>query len=1014
MLSSEYMSWAKVLWDYYYGIKDARSPVYLDLDEQDLEELQSLLPGNLDSTALREALVSAVRENIVWGNPRKQLLTKITSATRSWFDKAQKVDVMELEPAPQLPFLAVTVLAASEMGSGDFNPNAYYPVLAKVFQVDDAEGKLSVSYQEDIEFLWKSLNQTLERFGGVRGLPTATALSHRFVSIPASQSTIKESDRQKLIEFFLDAQFEPHASVSTDEITELFGEWISKSTNQVSTALMRNWERKGTSKTRVAEVISQELLLWDGSLGRSLQDDENISGEVLVVLRRDFDWTGKASLSFSLAIKSASLASLGKDRFDAVDLETQAKVTLTRMNDSSFFSLAFPGDTSPDALLYASYRIEVEQKHIFERQPRGLVLLSNNSTVSAMTEVDSLSLGQPISILVENAGRLRGLLLGVLHTHADESFSLIDSGSAGLSNWDLFMNVRIHRSIQDTDLPDEMLSLKPKSILGVKPSGGISLRDYFGQRLWSYHRPPLVSSISADGSSLRIEISNEALDEPDEKPIIREFDDGIAELDLGDLHLSDGDYSVALYVGTAKTPKSRLGIKLRSRDNPRSHLNRSFESLGYSPQVPSLGALRTAEGDVFDGFPDATSFDIVKTELPIPTKSFFWGSGGSDATPKEELFQPKLGDLQSCRFTLAHHWNLPTAHPGIKRKTEVGKCFGCGALKSFPGNHKGALRKETQHQAPIKPNLDLQIMAVPVEFEIDWKGVLPSLQYLGNGDVHEIKLSLSQLEIDAISLRNYLRWQEAAGNIEFENQFDDAAQWQFVSPYLARTAHDNWRLLGSWTSNLEKSFEESSFEIFHLSHEYGEQAFCKTDRDSGLYEWAKSNNVKVYDTPWLNLMSFIEPLAHVMDNLKFEKLPYSSRVERFDVFSASWMEVEESVVAEAGAFRFRNGLGWQIFFVTDASATEGRGARVDSFSAKHLAAARVGKPLISYDSDTGDLAVPLGAELPGLLGRLATSFAGMPPIRSKIELESEKITVVVYKNVTADAAAFIYHRLGGT
>jgi hypothetical protein len=60
-----------------------------------------------------------------------------------------------------------------------------------------------------------------------------------------------------------------------------------------------------------------------------------------------------------------------------------------------------------------------------------------------------------------------------------------------------------------------------------------------------------------------------------------------------------------------------------------------------------------------------------------------------------------------------------------------------------------------------------------------------------------------------------------------------------------------------------------------------------------------------------------------------------------------------------------------------------------------------------------ELHVPLGMELPGLLGRLAVAASGKPPVEIRRKIESQRVSVIRYENIDKDTASIIYSCLGG-
>ena len=80
-------------------------------------------------------------------------------------------------------------------------------------------------------------------------------------------------------------------------------------------------------------------------------------------------------------------------------------------------------------------------------------------------------------------------------------------------------------------------------------------------------------------------------------------------------------------------------------------------------------------------------------------------------------------------------------------------------------------------------------------------------------------------------------------------------------------------------------------------------------------------------------------------------------------------------------------------FRTPADIEAGTAALATVQLSKHLAARRSGRALLAYSPDQQVLAVPLGADLPGLYGRAAVLCSGRLPI------PDEKQRVLLYHDV---------------
>ena len=105
-----------------------------------------------------------------------------------------------------------------------------------------------------------------------------------------------------------------------------------------------------------------------------------------------------------------------------------------------------------------------------------------------------------------------------------------------------------------------------------------------------------------------------------------------------------------------------------------------------------------------------------------------------------------------------------------------------------------------------------------------------------------------------------------------------------------------------------------------------------------------------------------------------------------------------ATVEAPGAYRLQSSFMSTYVHTTSEELAQGAARLATAQLSKHLAALDHGRPLIAYDQKQQHLLVPLGAELPGLLGRVAVLCTGRLP------LTDIKRRVVVYRDVPEDVA----------
>jgi hypothetical protein len=143
-------------------------------------------------------------------------------------------------------------------------------------------------------------------------------------------------------------------------------------------------------------------------------------------------------------------------------------------------------------------------------------------------------------------------------------------------------------------------------------------------------------------------------------------------------------------------------------------------------------------------------------------------------------------------------------------------------------------------------------------------------------------------------------------------------------------------------------------------------------------------------------------LRSLLPELAVARMP-SQGHEMFELNSGRWEPVSD--VAQTGAYRI--GLHGRLYGFADHDAA-GRGEMrvADVLTAKHLAAASCGVSLLGYEPGTRTLMTPMGAELPGVLHRVAALASGKPPQLHR------QAGLTLYRDVDETIAAHLQRCLG--
>lgn len=1011
MLSKSYLEYAKTLWEYYFPLVSNPSPVYLDMDEGDVEAMAKAHPGVSDAEAFLEGLKTSVREYIKPDATAAEFMVDITAPSRSWFLDNRNSTVEKITPPPQLPFLAATVLAAAAMGDEDFNPNAYYPRLANILKVDSNRIDLMISvYRKEVEQLWRGLNSVLLNCSGSRGLPTATAISHRFVSIPFSQVTVRQVDRPKIQDFFADSGFEPGSSASIEEITQLFQEWLSRPENSVSANLEKIWLSGEQSRERVADVFSTELQNWDGSIADSANHLHNKLKPIKLIMRLNTNWLGQTQFEIGAALETPS--SLEDEIvLDSKDDESLHMVA-TRMQDTNLFELNVEGDNGNLDLMTALLRLGSESLGDFIRRAKGVVVFTKNPLLQIYQESSSPKLGEDCIVFASHEGGFSEKARALFSSFAEPGVSELSMDILEQGGWAAFQNVRFNSVPDDKSIHVSVKDLLPKLSIVLQFQGGLSLSLENRIQTWSSELPPTIVAVSPYEDEIRLVVERLDFLAPKKNLLEKTLSGGFGEWDISEENLESGDYNVLLYLENSKVPQSRKLLRLRSSKTPRPIILEKGKSLLY----PNSGKSHFPNWlDFESGFARYPIEEIAHSQILAVVPNLEIGWVESENPQQAEVSNPKTrlepDDLRSCSFTGSHRWDLCTCEPGDKYVS--GTCTDCGRTKRFPCQKFLANKRKKSKPNPVRiKNVEVLKTASLETNEPNWPLLLGSLRFMGRGEYREIRDTARQLGADAIQTRGFARRLETLGVLQIENQFYDRAGWEITPPALVQTKNGKFRLSGLSPNDVDLSALDHEYRIRLIQAKFGTEIYFDDLETENAEKLASDLNLTLVTKPWEALMSRIPKMSNLLSE-KFITIPRGTSLKRFSPELNSWIKNEEPEVSSEGAYRVGHGHQLVTILVSKDSLEVNSCVQVDTITAKHAAACLQGTALMSYDANSSELLVPIGAELPGLFGRFASSYSGRAPELVDYKQGSRDMKVLRYPEVDEEGAAALFQKLRG-
>ncbi|WP_300646131.1 hypothetical protein [Nocardioides sp.] len=1012
---AEYERWDRALARHLFSEESAGVPVYLEITPEVFASVASELdvvgdPARRLAEVVRETLYLDDRNGFDAHRERFQMWRRHEFGLASTRVKRTSTD---LAPPPVVALLAVLVLAAERMGR-DANQaaHAYYPRLAEVLNVDEGEAARLKQAFPITETFWRGLNDYLVAHEGRIGLPTADALSFRYVGIPQSQALVRAADRAKLPVFFTRFGLAPGSEVIATDLERLMDVWIGGSPCPVSSNLKNLWGR-GAARERIAGVAAVELRLWDGAFRDTSEQSLTASGQVGLCanLRQSF---GGRSIEFSFVARVPRATAVS----ELVVSSAEAKPIVGVIPAAGGRVRPIPGSRFDAASLVGALMElqEPDSGETITRRPRRLVPLRRDELIGALVETDRLQLADDVLLLVKDDSRLLGNVLAVIDQcgiRGDIYRSIASEDAQALpglpEGWVLIDGVQmltVPRGVKHVDLH----ALVPLTTAQLNFAGGLKMPGRI--RKFSSLQPPEIRAAVAEAETITITITSVG-DEVVERYQWSEQANAMV-IPLAGLELEDGDYEVTLQVDDEVL--SRPTLRLRSADTPDALTWETCTSLNYefdwSPTAAISANASLGTANLFvDGVSTIGLRDRPRLDKPVPE-----GVGWAAKKASSGVVQPVVvlgsADPKSCMVTGKHYIQLPTWHGGkATAKTIQGVCRDCGVVKTSPTRPRWK-NVHTPDEAPAE--LHLAQYTTDVELQAQWDVCLDTVVHVGGGPISALERIAAHVDGTSLFADEFVRALEVAGHIDVRR--DDAMapqEWEANPAYLAETMRNGFLLAGVWSPSMRAVLEREVKAA-------GGQVTRVAGADSGLSSWyvrglsgdrlenvtdAMSLPHAVVRDAARRMLAALPPLSELEAAMPDVPIPQHSKATMFSLRDASWQNVPG--VGAPGAYRVEQAFRRLSIWVDQGGAIS-RTARIGSVQlVKHLAGRAAGRPLLGYLSASEALVVPIGADLPGLYGRVAALCSGQLP-RS-----SPRTRSLAYLDVPRDIADGLHSLLAG-
>ncbi|WP_157520168.1 hypothetical protein [Nocardioides dokdonensis] len=984
---AEYETWDRALARHLFTDDSAGLPVYLEVTPEIFSAIADELgvegdPADHLAKVVRKTLYLDDRHGFDAHRERFQMWRRHKLGSANTLTKRTST---VLEPPPVVALLAVLVMAAERMGKDTSQAaHAYYPRLAEVLGLNEAEGTRLHQAFPITEVFWRGLNDYLVAHEGRLGLPTADALSFRYVGIPQSQALVRASDRVRLPAFFTRFGLAPGSEVIPADLERLMDAWISGNPCPVSNNLKNLWGR-GAARERVAGVAAVELSLWDGAFRDSSEQVVGASGQVSLCANLRQTFGGRSiELSFVARLPRPTEASELMVN-SAAEKPVVGVIPAAGGRVRPIPGSRFDAESLVGALLGLQEPVSGET---VTRRPRRVVPLRRDELVGALVETDRLQLADDVAILVKDDERLLKDVLRIIDQCGKRGGVFRSTESSGAevltglpAGWVLIENVQLYAVPQDVKHVD-LHALVPLTTAQLNLAGGMKMPGRI--RKFSSLQPPEIRAAVAEAENITVTITSLG-DEVEELHRWTESANAIV-IPLDGLGLGDGDYEVTLQVDDEVL--SRPMLRLRSADTPDAVTWETATPLNYeldSGATAVVSAVASAGTSTL--FIDGVN-TVGQRDQPVPDRPIIDGIGWEAKKVSSKVVQPVVvlgtADPNSCMVTGKHYIQLPTWHGGkATSKTIQGVCRDCGVVKTSPARPRWK-KLEAQTEATVE--LHLAQYSAPRELQAQWDTCLDTVVHVGGGLISALDRIASHADGTSLFADEFVRALELAGHIDVRR--DDAMapqEWEANPAYLAETVNNGFLLAGVWSRSLRDLLAEKV-------EGHGGQLVREGSEGGGLSAWFARGlsgddledamdaighrHAVVRDAP-RRMLAALPPLSELEAAMAVVPIPHHSKATLFSLRDASWQTVPG--VGISGAYRVEQSFRRLSIWVDQQGAVD-RTARIGSVQlVKHLAGRAGGRPLVGYAPSSQALVVPIGADLPGLYGRVAALCSGRLP-----------------------------------
>ncbi len=254
-----YEQWNKAIITHFFEDGEPGQIVFLQTDTDTIFEIAEKFNFRMTNAAdAVESLKVAVRNKVIVAGFEQVTLSQINPTDPdSWTYSSQK------DP-PQAAFLALTVLAASEMEKSDeASQTNYYVQLNKLLFDKPYRGCPKGIHLWQIEKCWKYLQKWASYEYDTDLYLTEGASNYRYVWYPISQSLVSKHDRRSVYQLFHRYNLTPFSDFPDDRLEEALDYWAHSS---AFAGKIRRYLSNPFYKKSILGQVKSLLQHWDGEI----------------------------------------------------------------------------------------------------------------------------------------------------------------------------------------------------------------------------------------------------------------------------------------------------------------------------------------------------------------------------------------------------------------------------------------------------------------------------------------------------------------------------------------------------------------------------------------------------------------------------------------------------------------------------------------------------------------------------------------------------------------------------